>query len=284
VSGGGPATDAAAARVVARDAVLLAVGAGAALSALSWGEPLIAVGLGAAGVAIAIGPLRRLLPAGSLTARSARGATIAVLGLVSIAFFGVEAFVPLVVASVRNAGTVAGGLALTAATVTWAAGSWLQARLAARVSRRLVIGAGLGLIGVGIAIEAVVPLSAIAPIWLAMVGWAVASLGMGLAYSTLVLTVIELAPSGGEGSATAAAQLANTIGIAIGTGVTGGIVAVAASGSLGLAPGIVIADLLMLAIVLVGVAATREIPRRRPDQPAPPAAAAAAEHGPTLGP
>src|SRR3712207_7573513 len=56
--------------------------------------------------------------------------------LLNMAFFGVDAFVPLGLTSVRNQSTTSAGLVLTAATVTWTTGAWLQARLASRRGRR----------------------------------------------------------------------------------------------------------------------------------------------------
>lgn len=268
----------------ARDAILLAMGTGAVLAATSIGQLLPGLLLAATGAPIAITALRRLLPAGTLTARPGRPATIAVLGLMSVAFFGVEAFVPLAVASVRNAGTLVGGLALTAAAVTWAAGSWLQARLAPVRSRRSVTAVGLVLIGIGIAVEAVVPLGSLAPIWLSAAGWAIAGLGMGLAYSTATLAVIESAAPGTEGAASASVQLAEAVGIAVGTGTAGAAVALTAAGPLGLAPGIVIADLLMLLVLVVTLMVVRRMPGQRPGADAPSHLGAATEHGPTLSP
>ena len=57
-----------------------------------------------------------------------------------------------------------------------------------------------------------------APVLLATAGWAVVGLGMGLAHSTISLTVIEQAPAGAEGAASAAMQLANVLGVALGAG------------------------------------------------------------------
>jgi MFS family permease len=224
------------------------------------------------GGVLTVRPLQRLLPDGTLTARPGRGAAVAVLGLISVAFFGTEAFVPLAVASIRGAGTVVGGLALTAAAVTWAAGSWLQARLAGRGSRRGLMAAGVALIGVGIGLEAAVPLTSAAPVWLAAAAWAVSGLGMGIAYSTATLAIIESAPSGEEGAASAAIQLANTLGIGLGTGVAGGVVAFAAAGAMGEAPGIAVADLLMLVACGATLAILGRIPHRRAEPPGPRAA------------
>jgi MFS family permease len=242
-----------------RDALQLALGAGALLAAATWGALLS--GLVAAGVGLLLmaGPLRRLLPDGDLTARTPRGAAVATLALLSVAFFGVEAFIPLTVASIRGAGTIAGGLALTAAAVTWAAGAWLQARLAERRSRRGVTLAGLLAVGAGIALASSVAILAVPPVAVAASAWAVAGLGMGLAYSTTTLAVIESAEAGREGAASASVQLANTLGIALGTGLAGGVVAIAAQGPLGLAPGVVIANLLMLVALLVALVAARRM-------------------------
>ena len=266
-----------------RDALQLALGAGAVLAATTWGWLLPGLISAAAGLLLVARPLRRLMPAGDVLGRTPRGAAVATLALLSVAFFGVEAFIPLAVASVRGAGTLAGGLALTAAAVTWATGSWLQARLATRRSRRSVTVAGLVLVGAGIAMVATVSISAVPPVITAAAAWAVAGLGMGLAYSTTTLAVIESAIPGREGAASASVQVANTLGIAVGTGLAGGVVALSARGPLGLAPGILIADLLMLLTLVLAVATGRRMSSAPPGEheyagPAP------GEHGPALSP
>lgn len=273
-----------ASRTVA-DSLALAIGAGLVLVAAGWGHPLALV-VAAGGLLLALRPLRRLLPAGTLNAGSRRGAAVATLALLSVAFFGAEAFVPLAVASVRNAGTIAGGLALTSAALTWAAGSWIQARLAARRPRGTVTRAGLVLVGIGIALAAGVPITPAPAVVLAAVAWAVAGLGMGLAYSTTTLVVIETAQPGSEGAASASVQLANTLGIALGTGIAGAIVAGSARGPLGLAPGILIADVLMLVAVGIALAAARRMGADAPTAAAQAAAGGgiAAERGPGLAP
>lgn len=246
-----------------RDAVFLAVGASVLLGALSAPSLLVALPAAVVGVVLARRPLERLLPPGSLSAQPGRGAAMAVLGLLSLSFFGAEAFVPLAVSSIRGAGPITGGLALTSAAVTWAAGSWLQARLAPRRSRRALMAAGLGLILVGIALETLVPLTALAPVWLVAAAWAVSGLGIGVAYSTATLICIETAPAGGEGAASAAIQLATTLGIAIGTGVAGGVVSLGAQ-TVGLAPGIAVANLLMLVVGSVAISLVPRMPDLAP--------------------
>jgi MFS family permease len=244
------------------DAIRLAAGAGLVLGALTIGHLLLGAAMVLGGILVAGAPLKRLLPPGALTAAPGRGAAVAVVALVSFTFLGAEAFVPLAVSSARDAGTVAGGLALTAAAVTWATGSWLQARFAARGSRKGLLVAGAALIAIGIAGEAAVPVSSV-PVWFAAVAWAVAGLGMGLAYSTSTLLVIETAEPGAEGAASAAMQLANTLGVAIGTGVAGGVVAFGAVG-LGIAPAIAIADLLLVFVCILTLAVIGRVTDARP--------------------
>jgi MFS family permease len=246
-----------------RDALQLAIGAAALLGALTSPSLLVGVPAAALGVLLVRGPLQRLLPLGSLTAQPGRGAAIAVLALVTVSFLGVEAFVPLAVSSLRGAGPIAGGLSLSAAAVTWAAGSWVQARLAPHRSRRAMAAAGLGLILAGIALETLVPITALPPVQLAAMAWAVAGLGMGLAFSTATLVCIETAPQGGEGATSAAIQLANGLGIAFGTGVAGAVVSLGAT-TIGLAPGIVIANLIMFVVAALALSLVPRMPDRAP--------------------
>lgn len=243
----------------ARDGVVLAIGAGLLLAVPTSGQLWLGLLLGLGGLVLVRGPLTRLLPAGTLTGRPGRTAAIAAAGLLSVAFLGTEAFVPLAVASVRNAGIVFGGVALSAAAVTWSTGSWIQARIAAGGTRSALVTAGFALVLVGIGLVTLVPLTSV-PVWLALVAWAVAGLGMGLAYSTVTLVTLESAPSGEEGAASAALQLSNTLGIALGTGVAGGVVAVMAEG-LGLAPGIGLANLIMMIVCVLGVLLSLRVPR-----------------------
>jgi hypothetical protein len=49
-----------------------------------------------------------------------------------------------------------------------------------------------------------------------------------ISYSLTTLSAIQLAPPGGEGAASASIQLASTLGIAVGTGIAGAVVAIAA--------------------------------------------------------
>jgi hypothetical protein len=244
----------------ALDAVRLAVGSTAVLAALSIGSIAVGIGLAAVGLWLAIGALRHLLPAGALRLAPGRPAVVATTFGVSFAFFGTEAFVPLSVVEVRGGSVTLGGVALSAAAVTWAGASWLQARAASAGIRRALVTSGAGLIGVGIVITAAVLLPDV-PVLVAALGWTVAGLGMGLAYSMLALVMLETAAPGEEGFSSSAFQLMFTLGTAFGAGIGGAIVAMGEGGALELAPGIGIVFGLMLVVALLTAAVSLRVPR-----------------------
>ncbi|NTU79717.1 MAG: MFS transporter [Chloroflexales bacterium] len=226
---------------------LLTLGAGALTAGLGAGTPLVGVPLAAAGAAVALPALRRLMPAGTLRAAPGLPAAVALMGLLNMAFFGVDAFVPLALSAVRGQSAAFTGLALTAGTIAWTAGSWLQAAWVRRVRRELVAGAGMGLLALGSAgiIAVVFPT---APLLLGLAAWAVAGLGIGLAYSTFSLVVLDEAPPGQQGASTAALQLSAMLGTALGTGIGGVIVAAAPAPG----PGIQLHTAAMVGVALLG--------------------------------
>jgi len=245
-------------------AIQLAAGAGAALFGLGCADLRLAAVMVVAGVALALPALTQLLPPGTL--RGARGlpAAVATVGLLGFAFFSAEAFLPLSLTEVRGQSSMMSGIALTAAALTWTTGAWIQARLAAGASRQRLTIVGLLLIICGVAGIAIVAMTRV-PVSLAVLAWGVAGLGMGIAYSTATLVVLESAPAGGEGAASSAAQLANVLGTAVGTGVGGAILVVMA----GLATsstraGIALVDATAIAASMLGVLAARGLPGAPP--------------------
>ena len=184
------------------------------------------------------------------------------MGLMSAAFFGAEAFVPLSLTDARQRSVAFAGVALTAATLSWTIGAWLQARLAARYSRRLVVAVGLVLLAAGIAATGAV-LSPAVPAEVAVVSWGLAGLGIGLAYSTTALVVLECAPPGGEGGASSAMQLSNVLGTAIGTGVGGAILARISAAGGSTTRAIAVTDALVLVTALAAAAVSIRLPGRR---------------------
>lgn len=240
-------------------AVGLAAGGLLVLAGPSAGNLPLSVAMVAGGMVLTVLALRDLLPAGALRLRRGAAAVPVVVFGTALAFFGAATYIPLALTDVRGTGLEAGALALSASTVTWAVGSWLQARLAPRGWRRGLVGIGTVLMAAAIGITSLVLLPGV-PVVLATIGWAVAGLGMGLAYTTLSLMTLESAEAGREGAASAALQLTFTLGTAFGAGIGGVWVALADGGHLPLASAIGITLALTAVVVLLAAAASPRLP------------------------
>lgn len=243
--------------------VRLAFGVGLVVAALGSPSPF-AVVVGVAGIALSIPPLRRLLPAGTFRAVAGLPAAIASRGLQTFAFFGAQAYLPLALTDVRGQRARVAGLVLTAATLAWTAGAWLQERRGHTTGRARLVSRGFVLLVVGSAVSATVLLGAV-PIPLAGAGWGLAGFGMGMSYSGLSLIVLTAAPSGREGSATSAMQLSDVLGMAVGTGLGGAAVAIGERAGATPRPGVAAAFAFALVAGILAVAASRRLPRAKSD-------------------
>ena len=251
----------------------LTAGVALALLAASLTFPLASAILGVVGLILALPALHSLLPRGTFVARGGLPAAVALRGLLAFGFFGAEALIPLGLTTQRGVPPSLVGLSLTASALAWVAGSWAQDRAEAAasgsVSKRAVRAAGgLLLVACGIAVTAMAILTPALPLELVVLAWALAGLGMGIAYPAATLTALGAAPSGQEGAAASALQVAETIGTAIGTGAAGALFALAAqfrdAGGDGLAWGFVLAA----AAIVIGLApALRLAPTPRWSEP-----------------
>ena len=229
-------------------ALLLAAGVGLAL--LSSNLPVGIAAFAALGLGVPLGgvALHHLLPSGTLRAERGLPAAVAAMGFVNLAYFGVDAFVPLALTAVRGQSITVAGLVLTVATLTWTAGAWLQARLVRRMPPTRLIGIGVTGIVAGIAGMLAI-LQPQVPLALAFLGWGLGGLGMGIAYSALSLMVLNYAAAGREGDASAALALTGILGLALGSGLGGASIAIARADRLPISTGIAWQDALMLLLV-----------------------------------
>jgi MFS family permease len=225
-------------------------GAGAALASLSSGSAPAAAAGGVAGGALLAVSMRRLTPPRYLSARPGLAATILSRSLLTCCFFAGDAYVPYAIVTVRHAPTTLAALALTASTLTWTAGSWVQARCIARWGPRRLVRPGECLVALGLGAMCVVLLPSVPPA-LAIVAWALAGAGIGTAYAPLSVTTLDLAAAGEEGRATSALQLCDVLGQAIGTGVAGAIVA--GTSRIGHGPGVALAFSFAIAVAIGGI-------------------------------
>ncbi|HEY7591309.1 MAG TPA: MFS transporter [Candidatus Limnocylindrales bacterium] len=245
-------------------ALVVTAGAGLVVAGLTTGAILPGGPLVVAGLALLVPAFRRLTPPGTLTATRGLPAAVLLRGVLTFAFYCADAFVPLALVEWRGLGASAAGLALTAATLSWTGGAWIQARWFTRIGARRFVTLGFVTLAAGILGFCAV-LSPGVPVPIGVATWAIAGFGMGLSYSPISLTVLAHAPPGGEGTATAGMQLSDVLGTALGTGIGGAVIAAAeaahADGWVGLAASFGIGA----ATALAGALLARRLPgpRRR---------------------
>jgi len=244
-----------------RDALLVAAGAGILLVGLDQVHVLVIVPVSVVGIAIGLPAFRRLTPPGTLTARRGLAAAVLVRGLLTFSFFQADAYVPLTLTTVRGAATIVGGAALTASSVLWTVGSWVQERRIGREGPRPLVRGGLLFVALGIVLLLVTLLDGV-PVWLGVLAWGIGGLGIGAAYSPLSVTALAEAEPGQEGAATAALQLSDVLGVALGTGIGGVIIGAGHRAGWTPRPALVIVFSVALAVSLVGAALANRLPAR----------------------
>jgi MFS family permease len=244
------------------DAVRVAAGSALLLAGLAGGSIPLGLALVVGGLLVGVRPLLRLVPPGTLRAR--RGLPMAVLsrGLLTFAFFGTDTYVPLAITAVRGRSPAVASLAVTATTLTWTLGSWAQERASRAWSSRRFVRAGLAVVTLGIGVFALSLLEAV-PFAVAIAGWAIAGLGIGLAYSRISLMVLGLARTSEQGRASAQLQLFDTLGSALGAGLGGVLIAVGSAADWHQATGLAAAFAMTGAASLAAVLLTRRLPEQR---------------------
>ncbi|MCY7342969.1 MAG: MFS transporter [Pseudonocardia sp.] len=179
--------------------------------------------LGVAATVAVLVSVARLLPRGTLRGRPGMPAVIALRGLIAAAFFAGEAFLPLLLSRERGLSPTAAGLVITVAALSWATGSWIQGRRRAP-SPTLRLRLGTASIASGVLAASAVVIPAV-PVVVAVIGWLAAGLGMGLAYPTLSVLVLELSPPTEQGANSSALQIAEALFSAVALAASGALFA-----------------------------------------------------------
>ncbi|MEA2551527.1 MAG: hypothetical protein QOE25_1296 [Actinomycetota bacterium] len=204
-----------------------------ALTVIEWWAPIFIV----AGALIAWPALQHIVVPGTLRAAAGIPAAGASAFLLSFGFIASDSFLTLMLTSVRGLSTGMAGLALTAATLTWAAGSAWQSRRAARSSLARLMQVGVACIIVGeVAVSAT--LWPAVPVAVAFAGWIAVGLGMGIAFPTPALATMQQSEPGQEGRQLSSVLLMDMLGVASGAGLGGAAVALAKARHVSLATGI----------------------------------------------
>lgn len=163
---------------------------------------------------------RFLLPAGTLLLRRGIPATIALRGLLNGAFLTVDIYLPLLLQRVHGWSPTMAGLTLTVGSITWALGSFAQARIT-DVSKRpaaMLLGSLGTLAGLAIALPVAF---AATPGWVALVAWAVGGVGVGLAYPATSTHALNLTKPERHGAISSGLNIADTLSLSVMLGLAG---------------------------------------------------------------
>ena len=214
--------------------VLVAIGALAVFQAGAshvgrWNTALVvAIFIGSLGVTA--WSTKALMPRGFLRMAPGIPAIVGMRGVVAGAFFAAEIYVPLALQEIRGTSVALSGGVLTAATITWFAGSWLQGSHKLKYSRQQVLFAGVLLTCLGIALTPVavfVPSSIMVAALVASVVWGIAAFGMGMCFPTLGVLMLDQSPDEEHARHSASLQMSDSFGVIIATALAGSVLALA---------------------------------------------------------
>jgi MFS family permease len=214
--------------------VLIAIGA---LSVFQAGASHVGRWNTAAVIAIFVGSLavaawstKALMPPGFLRMAPGIPAIVGMRGVVAGSFFAAEIYVPLALQEIRGTSVALSGGVLTAATITWFAGSWLQGSHKLKLSRQQVLLIGVLLTSLGIALTPVavfVPTSIVVSAVVASVVWGIAAFGMGMVFPTLGVLMLDQSPDEEHARHSASLQMSDSFGVIIATAIAGSVLALA---------------------------------------------------------
>jgi MFS family permease len=235
------------------NSVLLVVGTTGLLLALQTRSLPILVTGAILGVVVGLVGLRHVTPAGTLTLRRGVAAGVVIRGVLCATYFGTEAFLPLGLSELRGVNTTVSGLGLAAGALTWVLGSVIQAKRDHRGGRAASTAWGLAILLVGVVVIAGSILWAAIPPLVAIAGWAIGGVGMGIAFNASTTETLRLTTADSYGAVSAALQLAQTLATALLSGIGGALIFLATTYGRTTAFALTLTFLLTAAIAAMGV-------------------------------
>ncbi len=172
------------------------------------------------------GALRRLFSRPTLRAAVGLHATFVAFAFLHATFFGADAYVALMLTSVRGMSLQLASVAITLGAVGWSAAAIFAPALLERFgqARVVVLGAAACLAGA----LGLLSVAAGAPVPLAFGACLASGAGIGLGYPTLSVVTFGFSSGGAEGEISSAALLAAVMGIVAGVLACGASIALAA--------------------------------------------------------
>ncbi len=210
-----------------------------------WSLGLLVVALGL----LFLG-LPPLMPTGFLRLGRGLSSVILTRGLLPGAYFGGEAFLPLMLVEQRHVPLLLAGATLTVGAVGWTTGSFLQAKRHLPVRRDQLISLGCLNVALGLALAGVVALVPSLPYALIALAWVFAGLGMGFATASTSLATITLSAVDAQGRNGSSLNLGDALGSSIFVGLAGTIFGVLhPGGNLALTFGVVLVSMSVVAVL-----------------------------------
>jgi len=236
--------------------VLLAIGTGLFLSGLGMLPKILGVALLVVGLVLMAQPLRKLLPAGTLTLRPGLSSLIGSRGLFFAAYVCTQNFLVLALTDTKGLAADRAGLIVASAAISWCIVAILQARWDAadggRGRQKRII-AGILLMIAGIAIMVWVPAINIA---LAVLGEIITGIGIGLAHTVSGTVAFSLAKEGESGQVSGSLQFADSFTPGVAVGIGGAIIAINQTAGMSLEAGITVAMMFNLALISLSLFAS----------------------------
>jgi MFS family permease len=194
--------------------------------------------------------LPRLMPPGFLRLGRGLPSVILARALLPGAYFGGEAFLPLMLVEQRHVSLLVAGGTLTVGAVGWTTGSFLQANRRLPLRRDQLITIGCANVAVGLALAGVIALVPTLPYVLLALAWVFAGLGMGFATASTSLATISLSPVDAQGRNGSSLNLGDALGSSIFVGLAGTIFgALHPGGNLSLTFGLVLLSMSVVAVL-----------------------------------
>ncbi len=160
----------------------------------------------AVGVVLALSAGSRLLPRGAWSGARGLPSMLGTRAAVGASFTLAEVNLPLLLVLGRDLPLVAVGAVLTTGAVTWCLGAVVSSRWERLSDKILRVRLGAALVAVGLAGSTLAALPAV-PLAVPVAFWAVGGLGIGTAFSTLSVLVLDASEDGGYGESSSALQL-----------------------------------------------------------------------------
>lgn len=183
-------------------------------------EPLSAV-LAVIGIALLGWLVPKLMPTTFRWVGRGLDAAVGTRTLAAGAFFGLTAFLPLMLVEQRKLPLGVAGASIAVSGLGWMVGSWLQSRPWLRWRRDVIVTVGVCVVTAGMAFVAVTAFMTAWPEWTILAGFTLASVGMGLQVASTSLVVMQLSPEAELGRNTSSLQVGELMGSAVLAGFAG---------------------------------------------------------------